>query len=110
MTTTQSTTTATTITTTTTITAVLTASGPQLNFNPSSLTVTWSLCYSTLYSEPTLPNISSILSTCYKDKLLLGCRPYGNTILTLAAMGNRADVIYDRSASSTTTHVANGVG
>lgn len=56
------------------------------------------------------PNISSILSTCYKSKLLLGCRPVGNVLLTVAAMGNRADVLFNCSASNTLTHQANGVG
>ena len=56
------------------------------------------------------PNISSILASCNKDKLLLGCRPVGNTVLTLAAMGNRADVLYNCSASNSITRVANGVG
>lgn len=41
---------------------------------------------------------------------MLGCRPLGNTLLTLAAMGNRADVLFNCSASSTMTNQANGVG
>ena len=98
------------ISATTTLTAALTTSGPQLNFNVSALTGAWSVCYSALYSVPMYPNISSILSTCYKSKLLLGCRPVGNALLTVAAMGNRADVLFNCSASNTMTNQANGVG
>lgn len=67
---------------TTSITAILTVSDPQLNFNLSTLSGAWSMCYSALYSVTMYPNISTILSTCYKDKLLSGCRPVGNTLLT----------------------------
>jgi len=41
---------------------------------------------------------------------MLGCRPVGNSLLTVAAMGLRADVLYDCSTMSNCTHVANGIG
>ena len=106
---TTTTSTSTSTTTTTSITAVLTAYGPQINFNPASLTSAWSLCYSALYITGMFPNITSILATCNKNKLLLGCRPVGNSLLTLAAMGDRSDVLYNTSASASTTRLANGV-
>jgi hypothetical protein len=42
--------------------------------------------------------------------LLIGCGPVGNITLTVAAMGLRADVLFNCSTSATCTHVANGVG
>ncbi len=41
---------------------------------------------------------------------MLGCRPIGSTLLSVAAMGLRADVLYNCSTSVSCTDVANGVG
>jgi hypothetical protein len=41
---------------------------------------------------------------------MLGCRPTGNSLLTVAAMGLRADVLYNCGTIQSCTHVANGVG
>jgi hypothetical protein len=54
--------------------------------------------------------ISTILTLCSQKQLLLGCGPVGNTTMTVAAMGNRADVLYNCSSTMNCTHVANGVG
>jgi hypothetical protein len=54
--------------------------------------------------------VSTTLATCSQNKLLLGCRPVGNSIMTVAAMGNRADVLYNCGSTASCTHVANGVG
>jgi hypothetical protein len=55
-------------------------------------------------------NLHIILSSCNKTNLLLGCRPKNSTVLTVAAMGNRADVLYNCSSISNCVRVANGVG
>jgi hypothetical protein len=54
--------------------------------------------------------VATILASCSQNKLLLGCRPVGNTVLTVAAMGDRADVLYNCNTLTNCTHVANGVG
>ncbi|CAF1073897.1 unnamed protein product [Adineta steineri] len=105
------TTTSTSTTTTTTATAQLSLYGVQLNLDPSSLPSGWSLCYNATYADTMVSTVvATVLSTCNKNKLLLGCRPVANTILTVAAMGNRADVLYNCSSARNCTHVANGVG
>ncbi|CAF0917732.1 unnamed protein product [Adineta steineri] len=105
------TTTSTSTTTTTTATAQLSLYGVQLNLDPLSLPSGWSLCYSATYADSLASTVvATVLATCNKNKLLLGCRPVANTILTVAAMGNRADVLYNCSSTSTCTNVVNGVG
>ncbi|UJR10943.1 hypothetical protein I4U23_015128 [Adineta vaga] len=86
-------------------------SGVLLNLDLLSLPNSWTLCYSATYVTPlnTL-SIASILSLCNQDKLLIGCRPVGSTILTVAAIGNRSDVLYDCGSSSNCKHEANGIG
>ena len=75
------------------------------------MTSDWSACYTTTYSTVlTSSLLTSILATCSKAKLLLGCRPVGNTILTVAAMGNRSDVLYNCGSTSSCVYTANGVG
>ncbi|CAF1174574.1 unnamed protein product [Adineta steineri] len=106
--------TATTSITTTAIETATTESlslyGVQLNLDPSWLPSEWSLCYSTAYTALMGSSvITKILATCNKNKLLLGCRPVKNTILTVAAMGNRNDVLYNCSSLANCVHVANGV-
>ncbi|UJR10944.1 hypothetical protein I4U23_015129 [Adineta vaga] len=91
--------------------ASLSLDGVQLNLNPNLLPSGWSLCYNATYSS--IMNsliITTVLSSCNKAKLLLGCRKAKNEILAAAAMGNRADVLYDCRTTSSCTHVANGVG
>ncbi|CAF4287617.1 unnamed protein product [Rotaria sp. Silwood2] len=85
--------------------------GVQLNLNPVSLPYGWSQCYNGTYDVfLNTTTLTSVLNTCNKAKLLLGCRPKGNTNLTVAAMGLRADVLYNCSTYSSCTNVANGVG
>ena len=90
---------------------ILSVYGVQLNFNPSSLPNGWSQCYNGTYNvwmNSTL--LSNILSICNKAKLMLGCRPVGNALLTVAAMGLRADVLYNCNTTYNCTNVANGDG
>jgi hypothetical protein len=61
-----------------------------------------------VYMNSTL--VSAILSLCSKGKSMLVCRPVGNSLLTVAAMSLRADVLHNCSISSSCTNVANGVG
>ncbi|CAF1228797.1 unnamed protein product [Adineta ricciae] len=110
---TTSTTSSTTSTSTTTSVAtnVLIFTGVQLDFNPSSLPSGWSLCYSATYATiMEVSSLSSILSSCNKNNLLLGCRPAGSVNLTVAAMGNRNDVLYNCGSVINCIHIANGVG
>ncbi|CAF1643640.1 unnamed protein product, partial [Adineta ricciae] len=104
----------TTTTTTTTIsitTVPLTQSGVQLDFDPNSLPSGWSLCFNNTYADTMDQlSLSTILSSCNKTKLLLGCRQVNTVKLTVAAMGNRADVLYDCSTIENCTQIANGVG
>ncbi|UJR19800.1 hypothetical protein I4U23_022933 [Adineta vaga] len=96
---------------TTANTVSLSLSGVQLNLNPSSLPNGWTLCYTATYAAAMgTYSLPTILSICNKNKLLLGCRPVNTTILIVAAMGNRNDVLYNCSMSTSCTNVANGVG
>lgn len=85
--------------------------GVQLNLNPSSLPSGWALCYSDTYDvKLTQSGLVSILNTCSAAKLMLGCRIKGDLVLIVAAMGLRADVLYNCSTAASCTNVANGVG
>ena len=86
-------------------------SGVQVNFDPRSLPNGWSLCYNGAYNVGlTRSLVSTILRRCNKGKLMLGCCPVGSNLLTVAAMGLRADVLYNCSSIGTCSNVANGVG
>ncbi|CAF3217649.1 unnamed protein product [Rotaria socialis] len=85
--------------------------GVQHNLNPVSLLPSWSICYQGLYSVIlTEAAVVSILRSCNKTLLLLACRPVTNINFTVAAMGNRSDVLYDCDTIIECTHLANGVG
>lgn len=93
------------------ILGVLSFYGVKLNFNPNLLSNSWSQCYSGRYNDTlNSTQLSDILSICNKGKLMLGCRPVGNISLTVAAMGLRADVLFNCGTSYNCTKVANGVG
>lgn len=71
----------------------------------------WSLCYIATYDVSLgQSNLPSILATCNKEKLLLGCRPVGGVSLTLAAMGNRSDVLHDCGTDQSCVYSSNDVG
>ncbi|CAF1167639.1 unnamed protein product [Adineta steineri] len=85
--------------------------GVQLNFDTQALSNDWSLCYNDTYNV--ILNSSfliSVLEICNKQKLMLGCRPVGSSLLSVAAMGLRGDVLYSCGESTSCTHIANGVG
>ena len=79
--------------------------------DPATLPNGWSECYRGTYAVYLNGSVlTSALSTCYMSKLLLACRPVGNTLLTVAAMGLRADVLFQCGTSPSCSGVANGVG
>jgi hypothetical protein len=82
------------------------------NLDPTDITsLGWTMCYNDTYDvvmNSTL--LATILAECNKGKLLLGCRPVNTTILTLAAMGLRSDVLFNCGTTTTCVHVANNVG
>ena len=84
------------------------ASGVLQNVNPATLTG-WSQCWSGTYDQ-TQPSMNTILQQCDKGKLLMACRKVGTQTLTLAAMGPRADVLFDCGQQSGCTKQSNGVG
>ncbi len=83
-------------------------SGVRQNVAEDSLTG-WRRCWTGLYGE-NQPSIAQILAACPGDQMLLGCRPVGQANLSLAAMGNRADVLFDCGQDPACVHAANGVG
>jgi hypothetical protein len=83
-------------------------SGVLQNIDESELTG-WKLCFSDDYGSFASP-LSSVLTQCDKSKLLIACRSAFTTTLTLAAMGERDDVLYDCGSQFDCTHEANGVG
>ncbi|CAF0851477.1 unnamed protein product [Adineta steineri] len=86
-------------------------SGVQLNFITSSLSSAWLPCYTATYGTNMFADaLPSILASCNGTRLLLGCRPVGSAVLTVAAMGDRAAVLYDCGSARQCTYVANGVG
>ena len=82
--------------------------GIQQNLDPATLDG-WTQCFTDHYGNSSTPT-SDILTQCGGNKLLMGCRPTGTTTLTLAAMGERADVLFDCGQDNTCLHEANGVG
>lgn len=91
--------------------AALSLYGVQFDLNPASLPIGWSQCYTATYgSDMSSSVVASILSTCNGNKLLLGCRPTGSTVLTMAAMSYRADVLHDCGSTTNCVYTANGVG
>ena len=82
--------------------------GVQLNLPVADLQG-WEPCWTGLYNANS-PSVASILDQCPGEQLLLGCRPVGAANLTVAAMGDRADVLHDCGNNNACTHEANGVG
>jgi len=74
-----------------------------------SLLIGWTKCYSDTYDVALGSILSTVLSQCNGAKLLLACHPVASSIFTVAAMGLRADVLFDTSTNSI-THLANNVG
>jgi cysteine-rich repeat protein len=82
--------------------------GVQQNLDPASLGG-WTECYADTYDNSSTA-LADILAACSGDNLMLGCRPVGDSNLTLAAMAPRADVLFDCGSQNNCTNQANGVG
>lgn len=89
----------------------LTFSGVQVDVDPASLPWGWLLCYTDVYNVTlNYSLIDYIFSQCNRTKLLVACRHINSTILSVAAMGYRSDVLWDCGNITNCTHVANDVG
>ena len=83
--------------------------GPQTNVPVDTVTGGgWTECYRDTYDNHL--DAETVLARCPGDKLMLSCRPTGNSTLTLLAQGDRSDVTFDTGNNSDVTHIANGVG
>lgn len=83
-------------------------SGVQLNVPEADL-VGWSECFTDNY-DGSFTDLTQILQQCDKAKLLLACRPVGDTTFSVVAMAPRDDVLYPCGSDPACTHDANGVG
>ena len=84
--------------------------GVQHDLNTSLLGYNWALCYKAKYNKDlSSARVGSVLKKCSGSKLLLGCRKVGSSNLKIAAMGYRADVLYDCNNYLTCANRANGV-
>jgi len=84
---------------------------PITNISESDVTAQgWTECYSDLYNNYGTP-LSTILSQCNKNYLMLACRPVGSTTFTLASYASRNDVLTDTgSGDNGVTRTVNGAG
>lgn len=74
---------------------------------PAASLTGWNECLSEKYSGTS--SIAEVLGNCDKERLIIACRQVGSTKLTLAALGNRTDVIYDTGNDESGSHTAGGV-
>ena len=80
------------------------------NIDPTTMLSGWSLCYNGTYDVVLNSSLlDSILRSCNRSKLLIGCRPVNETLISLAATGDRADVLYNCSTTPTCVRNSNGV-
>jgi len=81
--------------------------GPQTNVAVSNVTAGgWTQCWSGGYDQTA--TISTVLSACNRNYLMMACRPTANATLTLAAVGHRSDVTYNVGSGNGSFHTANG--
>lgn len=81
--------------------------GPQVGVSEEDLVAGGLVpCFSDLYgdTEPFAP----LLARCDDEVLMLACRPAGETTLSLAAMGERAQVLLDVGNENEAAHQHNG--
>ena len=70
----------------------------------------WNLCHVDTFGASGTP-LSTIINNCDGDLLAMACRPVGNPNLTLAAMDEREDVLFDCANNNSCVHDGdNGVG
>ncbi len=64
-------------------------------------------CWSNTYIE--VPSVEAVRAQCAADVLMLACRRVGADALTVAAMGERAEVLRPVADTADATHAHNGV-
>lgn len=85
------------------------ASGVQKNV-PTSTLVGWTQCFTDTY-DGFSTSLQTINSNCDKAKLLMACYNKADpSTLVLAAMADRADVLFDCDQTADCTKQSNGVG
>lgn len=83
--------------------------GPITSVPVADLTANgWAVCHNETFNLTT-SLISDILTACDKANLMLACRLTGDSTIILGASAPRADVTFDTTSDTTTTHYANGV-
>jgi hypothetical protein len=81
--------------------------GPQTNVSQALVNLGgWTTCYTEAYNAA--GTISTILAACNKANLMLACLLTGTDTYTVLAQAPRADVTFNTTTDTTTTHVANG--
>ncbi len=81
--------------------------GPQTNVPQARVNLGgWTTCYTEPYNAS--GTINTILAACNKANLMLACLPTGTDQYRVLAQAARADVTFNTTTDSTTTHVANG--
>jgi len=79
--------------------------GARNDVDPNNL-IGWLLCWSGRYNES--EPLKNILSACRGDWLMLACRPVGQQILTVAAMGPR-NAVLNNTGDTDNTYSSNQV-
>ncbi len=76
---------------------------PEAELRAGGFEICWMDTYAETLAMPILRTL------CDGDVLLLGCRPAGRAALTVAAMGERAEVLRSVADTADATHAHNGV-
>lgn len=84
--------------------------GPQTDVDLATVTNGgWQLCYKSLYSRGTGPDIDAIRNTkCTGQNLMLACRQTDSTTIKLLAWADRDDVFHDANYQRNPSHIAQG--
>jgi hypothetical protein len=81
--------------------------GPQNNVPQALVNLGgWTQCYTEAYNAA--GTINTILTACNKANLMLACLQTGTDTYRVLAQAPRADVTFNTTTDTTTTHVANG--
>lgn len=70
--------------------------------------VGWELCWAETYGESS--PLADLLGACDGEQVLVACRPAGDDVFQLAAMGDTAEVFRDTGDNNNDTNEHNGVG
>lgn len=78
---------------------------PLLTASESEATANgWEVCYTDLYDNDATTTVTDIMSqNCFKNKVMLACRPVGDDAFTVAAWAPRADALFDTGFNNITT-------